>query len=82
MFRRAISPNHNARNTAFVPGDRLLSGGLRHLPFRVLPARQCTQGAQTYGAPHEMHQLAIELMAPAEKSGLSAPAIGKLFMPD
>ena len=49
MFRRAMSRNHNARNTAFVPGDRLLSGGLRHVPFRVLPARPCNQGAQTHG---------------------------------
>ena len=33
-------------------------------------------------APDEMHQLGIELMALVEKSGLTAPAIRKLFAPD
>jgi len=47
MFRRAMSPNHNAPNTAFVPGDRLLSGGLRRGAFRILPAWPCIHAAQT-----------------------------------
>jgi hypothetical protein len=77
MFRRAMSPNHNAPNTAFVPGDRLLFGGLRHVPFGVLTCLAvhpcCTNSmpfVQVYsGCPHALGRTVLVAVQSERKPG-------------
>lgn len=66
-----------------------MTGIVRHTPkfilvlaMRILlPTRYMEVGGAWHcmQAPDEMHQLGVELMALVEKSGLSAPALHKLF---